>query len=60
MPILAILLIVRVGGKGTKESDMSSKGLNTRDARGWFYNRTAWDHEGDHVGLQSNLGLELN
>ena len=37
-----------------------AKRVGTQDARGSFYNRTKWDHEGSHVGLWSSLGLVPN
>ena len=38
----------------------AAKGVATQDVRGWFYNRTRRDHEGDHGGLRFSLGLVPN
>ena len=58
MPILAILFTWgngssprSQGGRSTQQRGlvMRTKGVGTPDARGRFFNRTGWDHEGDHV-----------
>ena len=38
-------------GHQKKGSVPGSKGVDTQDAKGRFYNRTRWDHEGGHVWL---------
>ena len=48
MPILAI---PSKGGGGDTIQAHKAKGVSTRDARGWFYNQTGWDHGGGNVGL---------